>query len=759
MSSLQEALQCLCPTTWDSVPTDPAKLRDYINDISSKARLIVDSVPETVPSNKQTCYTFDSSSPAASRITPSLARTGSTDPKLASLQREWGKPIKVTGTKENPLEIPIYKVQGADGKGHWFGRRSVHEGLPFSTWKRKLASEIDETLEANRPLIQKGRVADQAVRGIGAERLIEQVKVKDEHGERDLGTVNVYHVSAQFPKPTTPRDFVTLIINWETEVNGGSEATGTGAGAEAQRRGRNWMMVSKPCEHPDAPPRHGYIRGQYESVEFIREIPVKKPPVQDVPLEKAVSPSRSEDNLLRQGASAEPAAQKEATGGKVGRPRGKTESAVLENRDKETAKPIDDLDRDDEEDPWPVEWIMVTRSDPGGNIPRWMVEKGTPRSICTDAVKFVNWACRDTTTRDKDERYRHGRESSEKKMETSSLEGDAQDNTDSDDDIEYEEEEHHGLIASFAYLLNAGLERYAPKAVLDYLPHSPHRTLESSVQYSSSDDNEEPSEKEPSSNAKGGTEDLEKDASTNAADAADAASQTSQPIPTINSVPTTPLSELAHDSLSPVDVLKMNKKGKLSSHEKQLAKLAQRKREVEAQLETIRNEIQTLQLGSSPEVDTKKARAAAAAGDSGVSDQASSSIASIDLKQGAVEGPSLSNNGHHKQKTNIEAAQMQKVASGLFQQEAKLLKQLGKIEKNQLKEASKIEAQQRKNADREEKSRVRSETDALRREVDTLKKEVDRLRSERQKWLDLIASLQAENTRLAARQGGSGDDR
>jgi hypothetical protein len=748
MASLQEALQCLCPTTWDSVPTDPPKLRDYINDISTKARLIVDSVPETAPSRKQTRYPFDSSSPAASRITPSAARTGSTDPKIASLQREWGKPLKLNGPKENPLEIPIYKLQGADGKGHWFGRRSVHEGLPFSTWKNKLASEMDETLEANQARIRKGRVADQAVRGIGAEQLLERVTVKDEQGERVLGTVNVYHVSAQFPKPTTPRDFVTLIIHWETEVDADSEA---GAGAGSQRRGRNWMMVSKPCEHPDAPPKQGYIRGQYESVEFIREIPVNKPPV-DVPLEKAVSPARSEDNLLRQG-SADPPAYKEATGGKVGRPRGKTESAVLEKRDKETVKNIHDLDRDDEEDPWPVEWIMVTRSDPGGNIPRWMVEKGTPKSICTDAVKFVDWACRDPTARDKDECDSHGRESSEKTAEVSSLEGDAQVSIDSDD-TEYEEEEHHGLIASFAYLLNAGLERYAPQAVLDYLPR---HSRESSAQYSSSEDTDGHSEKDAPSNvgaanAKGGTEGPEKDPSTSTADAA---SQISQPVPVTNSVPTTPLSELAHENLSPADVMKMNKKGKLSSHEKQLAKLAQRKREVEAQLETIRNEIQTLQLSSSPEVDTKKARAAATSGDSGASDQASSSAASTELKL-AVEGASSNNSQKHK--PNFETAHMHKVASGLFQQEAKLLKQLGKIEKNQLKEASKIEAQARKNANREEKTRTRSETDALKREVDTLKKEVDRLRSERQKWLDLIASLQAENTRLAARQGGSGED-
>jgi len=41
----------------------------------------------------------------------------------------------------------------------------------------------------------------------------------------------------------------------------------------------------------------------------------------------------------------------------------------------------------------PVEWIMVTRSDPGGSVPRFMVERGTPSSICADAQKFLDWAC------------------------------------------------------------------------------------------------------------------------------------------------------------------------------------------------------------------------------------------------------------------------------------------------------------------------------------------------------------------------------
>jgi len=40
----------------------------------------------------------------------------------------------------------------------------------------------------------------------------------------------------------------------------------------------------------------------------------------------------------------------------------------------------------------PVEWIMITRSDPGGGIPRFMVERGTPGSVVADTSKFLKWA-------------------------------------------------------------------------------------------------------------------------------------------------------------------------------------------------------------------------------------------------------------------------------------------------------------------------------------------------------------------------------
>ena len=90
------------------------------------------------------------------------------------------------------------------------------------------------------------------------------------------------------------------------------------------------MVISKPCDHPDCPPRDGFIRGQYESIEFVQEIPSKP----------------------------------------------------------------DDTSSTEEEQVNPVEWVMITRSDPGGSVPRFMVERGTPSGIVADASKFLDWACK-----------------------------------------------------------------------------------------------------------------------------------------------------------------------------------------------------------------------------------------------------------------------------------------------------------------------------------------------------------------------------
>ncbi|PYI28761.1 hypothetical protein BP00DRAFT_376756, partial [Aspergillus indologenus CBS 114.80] len=679
MADLQEALNCLSPTTWDSIPSnDPDALRAYLNDLATKARLIIETVPEP-PVEKE-----ENPQPPPPSILPPPPPSIPNNPH----HKEWSKPIKISSAKENPLHIPIYKLPGADGKGHWFGRRSVFAGLPFTKWHTKLSGEMGHTLRMNQQQIQKGRPPDQAVRGIGAERLVEDIEVKSEDGARVVGRVQVYHVSAMFPKPTAARDFVSLIVSWEvvTERFAAGEQKEGEAGSKG-KEARRWMMVSRPCEHPDVPPTQNYIRGQYESVEFIREIPV-------------YDEEEGEDAVQRK------------------------------------------LN--------PVEWVMVTRSDPGGNIPRWMVEKGTPKSICQDAIKFLNWACRDEGHK----KHAHRKSgATDHQHHNPGAEASAEDDEDSvsedSSDSDYysdTEVEHHGLIASFAYLVNAGLERYAPQAVLDYLPHGHSR------QSSTEDPQTEPTPPTTTTTAKATEPEFNDAASQGKASVAFSANSAFD-----SAVEAPP-------DVSAIEQMTLNKKGKLSSHEKQLAKLAERKRNVEAQLDRVRSEIQALHVETTPasppqtataegsssnKRDKASAAALAAAGDVG-SEQLSSSPGSSVHRGVASSG---GNNHHqHQHHNRHEAARAHKVASGLFNEESKLLKQLGKIEKDQVKEASKIEARQQKHAEKQEKSRARGEADALRREVELLKKEVDRLRSERKQWLDLIGSLQAENTRLAAQQ-------
>jgi hypothetical protein len=171
-------------------------------------------------------------------------------------------------------------------------------------------------------------------------------------------------MSAQFPGPSAPRDFVTLLMTSDTAL--GKEAP------------RHFMVVSKPCDHPEYQPTNGFVRGQYESVELIREIPRSK--------KSNLDASPATDWSIKSRKSLD-----DTTPLSPGRARGRT-IGFAESRGAEAKG--ESIDRKNlEEGPDPVEWIMVTRSDPGGSVPRWMVERGTPNGIVTDASKFLDWAC------------------------------------------------------------------------------------------------------------------------------------------------------------------------------------------------------------------------------------------------------------------------------------------------------------------------------------------------------------------------------
>jgi Protein of unknown function (DUF3074) len=175
------------------------------------------------------------------------------------------------------------------------------------------------------------------------------------------------------------------------------------------------MVVSMPCKHPDCQERGGFIRGQYQSVELIREIPLKP--------KKLVSTTNflSNDNwgarpgpamlgreaILQNAMKAQQPKREESeqsapemvmvseTNPSEGRKRGKTISFAESRGGGAKGEYLDLPEHDvDKSKTNPVEWIMLTRSDPGGTVPRFMVERGTPGSIVADTSKFLDWVCR-----------------------------------------------------------------------------------------------------------------------------------------------------------------------------------------------------------------------------------------------------------------------------------------------------------------------------------------------------------------------------
>ncbi|KAL4923097.1 uncharacterized protein BDV17DRAFT_24225 [Aspergillus undulatus] len=687
MATLQDSLLSLSATTWDSLPSDEAALREYITTLRTKARLIIDSVPEPPASDNTKKY---ETSVGTLKLRPSPVRLQTKNKSTLDSQKEWGKPVaKQAVSKDNPLSVPVYKLSGSDGQGSWFGRRSVHAGLEYRVWEEKLSSEIGETLRKNEERIEGGLDPDVAVRGIGAQSRLESVEIRSEDGESVVAKLNVYHVSASFPRPTTSRDFVIMIVTWEAGFDHPEEEKN----GKEEREGRSWMMVSRPVEHPDAPSTEQYIRGQYESVEMIREIIVEK-----------------------------------------------------DSSDADGAK----------DEPNPVEWIMVTRSDPGGTIPRWMVEKGTPKSICGDAAKFVEWASQDleaeTQAAATKERERlQSFADSKSKDSQAAIAVDESDSDSSSDLSYYDPEERHGLIASVGHLLNAGLERYAPQAVLDYIPQQSHSRQSS---YTSRLNDSRDLQSTPTRQNKTATE--------TETDAQETLSQTS--ISLASDVPTGPNTPGPSDinlDTSAAELFQRSKKGKLSSAERQLAKLAQEKRSVEAQLDLVRSDIHSLGLRApedkDKEKDEKDNRTSAKSSvdnPTGASDQPLDTAASATSSTSRLPSSDQTSSSKNRSRantptTNTDNPEMNKVASALFREESKLIRRLSKIERHQIKEAAKVEEKQRKEAEKQDKARSRGETDALKSEVESLKKEIDKLRGERKQWLGLIKALQAENTKLA----------
>lgn len=312
MAELHEALTQLAHIDWEDVPQ--ANLSGFLSPLFSAGELLINSVPlppNGTPFESARPY-FDAPNTAKSAkdIYPSPARPKHPHNDHASLQKNWGKPMKY-GQKENPLSVALYKMAGHDRHGAWFARHNVIEGIGFSKMKKAMQREFPETL------LTRGAPGAGAIRGLSAERRVER---KEADG---VGRLEVYQLTAQMPSPVTAREFLTLFLTTDQGLTEKSPCPDQGGEKYVPR---HFMVVSKAMHHPDAPERSSYVRGSYESVELMREIPLHL--------------SGQNDPELN-----------------------------------------------------PIEWIMVTRSDPGGGIPRFLIDRGTPGAMLEDVTKFLNWAC------------------------------------------------------------------------------------------------------------------------------------------------------------------------------------------------------------------------------------------------------------------------------------------------------------------------------------------------------------------------------
>ena len=350
MASIHDSLKALGPVSYSDVPQDEAGRVRYLKEHLSAGKFLVESVPQpgatgTSSANRSRAV---SSASCVSGISTSSARS-ETPAEHEVFQKDWGKPIKLSD-KDNPLGISVFKLSGKDGRGAWFARRSVHEGLSYDKWKTGLEEEFERSLDV------EGGPGAGKIRGLGAE------KRPESHLVAEVGTIDVWHVSAQFPGPSAPRDFVSMVMTSDKVF-------------DEENHPKHFMVISKPCEHDDCPPQDGLVRGRYESVEFIREIPRSRKAGSTIDLDAT---SLDENDI--QASASKPDETRERT------------IAFAEPDAKSATK--SDNSNTEEAELNPVEWIMITRSDPGGSVPRFLVERGTPGGIVSDASKFLDWACK-----------------------------------------------------------------------------------------------------------------------------------------------------------------------------------------------------------------------------------------------------------------------------------------------------------------------------------------------------------------------------
>lgn len=163
-----EALSSLSPVDWADVPQHD--LKPFLDHIFTEAQTVIDSVPSSIVNSSNNTGRARAKTDSAISI-PEIPsrRTSASINQSQQLRQEW-KEAKVNA-RENPLGVKVYKLVSKDGKGAWFARRSVHDGLSFASWKRGLEKEFIETMKV------QGHPGSGSIRGIGADKRVEYHEV------------------------------------------------------------------------------------------------------------------------------------------------------------------------------------------------------------------------------------------------------------------------------------------------------------------------------------------------------------------------------------------------------------------------------------------------------------------------------------------------------------------------------------------------------------------------------------------------------
>ena len=467
------------------------------------------------------------------------------------------------------------------------------------------------------------------------------------------------------------------------------------------------MIISKPCNHPDCPERDGFIRGRYESIEFIREIPSKvKKSSSTTDLTNFRRPSLIDTTGRMDTTESAAGHRRQLSSGSFsgeGRLRGKTIS-FAESRGAKAKGENLDRQQESEEELNPVEWIMITRSDPGGSVPRFMVERGTPSGIVNDAKKFLDWACKISNPIKKPEEVHEetveAEEPPTERHKTAAEVGALQTNghlVGLNDPSEFPEappamssyqqlpndslksSQQAGLLASAANIAYSTIGAYTPQAIKDRFPT--FTPSSSALTGSTEVDTIPPATPEPPRSPSPTPSSSE----SSIGSFASADSHLTSPAPSINSRETTAPSTSSKATNS-------------SPHDKELAKLAARKQKLDAKVAKLKEK----ENKNKEELTTKE-------------------------------------------QERLKKAE-EKHAREIAKAEEKHAKELASLENKRKKEQAKQEERRKKAQDKDEKAR-------LIREKDELKAELEMVKSERDILAAQVGELQKQNTALAVRIG------